>query len=67
MEMLGEIINGLPRLSVTSELLEVSNSLAGRGKQSATSQNLMNLYANDQFIFLMPDLDIEAQKPSFSG
>ena len=42
--------------------VEAVNSLSGRGKQSATAQDLMNLYADDQFIFLMPDLNIEAQK-----
>lgn len=42
--------------------VEAVYSLTGRGKQSATAQDLMRLYAEDQFIFLMPDLDIEAHK-----
>jgi hypothetical protein len=42
--------------------VDAVRSLMGLGKQLAAAQELIDLYAEDQFIFLMPDLDIEKQK-----
>jgi hypothetical protein len=47
--------------------VEAANSFAGLCKPKTSPETLMNLYADDQFIHMMPSLDFEEQKEFRSG